>query len=48
VGLARIVGAQYVLYSNVQGDVKTPSLQMQLMLVQTGEIIWSGNGVVQH
>lgn len=48
VGLARYVGAQYVLYSNVQGDVKTPSLQMQLMLVQTGEIIWSGNGVVQH
>ncbi|MGB9096584.1 penicillin-binding protein activator LpoB [Erwinia sp.] len=48
VGLARYVGAQYVLYSNVQGDVKTPALQMQLMLVQTGEIIWSGNGVVQH
>lgn len=48
VGLARYVGAQYVLYSNAQGDVKSPALQMQLMLVQTGEIIWSGNGVVQH
>ena len=48
IGLARYVGAQYVLYSNAQGDVKSPELQMQLMLVQTGEIIWSGNGDVQH
>jgi len=48
VGLARYVGAQYVLYSNAQGDIKSPELQMQLMLVQTGEIIWSGNGSVQH
>ncbi|WP_034944135.1 penicillin-binding protein activator LpoB [Erwinia oleae] len=48
IGLARYVNAQYVLYSNVTGDVKSPELQMQLMLVQTGEIIWSGNGVVQH
>lgn len=48
IGLARYVGAQYVLYSNAQGDVKSPTLQMQLMLVQTGELIWSGNGVVQH
>lgn len=48
IGLARYVGAQYVLYSNAEGDVKSPTLQMQLMLVQTGEIIWSGNGVVQH
>lgn len=48
VGLARYVGAQYVLYTNAHGDVKSPELQMQLMLVQTGEIIWSGNGLVQH
>ena len=48
VGLARYVGAQYVLYSNADGDVKSPELQMQLMLVQSGEIIWSGNGSVQH
>ena len=48
IGLARYVGAQYVLYSNAQGDVKAPELQMQLMLVQTGEIIWSGNGSVQY
>ncbi len=47
IGLARNVNAQYVLYSNAKGDVKAPTLQMQLMLVQTGEIIWSGNGVAQ-
>ncbi len=48
IGLARNVNAQYVLYSNARGDVKAPTLQMQLMLVQTGEIIWSGNGVAQN
>ena len=47
IGLARNVNAQYVLYRNAQGDVKSPTLQMQLMLVQTGEIIWSGNGIAQ-
>lgn len=46
IGLARIVSAQYVLYSDVSGDVKSPTLDMQLMLVQTGEIVWSGNGAV--
>lgn len=45
-GIARNVGAQYVLYSNATGNVNTPALQMQLMLVQTGEIIWSGKGAV--
>ncbi|MCQ6483094.1 hypothetical protein NPN19_24990, partial [Vibrio parahaemolyticus] len=33
------VGAQYVLYSSASGNVNAPALQMQLMLVQTGEII---------
>lgn len=47
IGLARIVSAQYVLYSDVSGDVKSPTLDMQLMLVQTGEIVWSGNGAVE-
>lgn len=48
IGLARNVNAQYVLYSTAKGDVKTPTIQMQLMLVQTGEIIWSGDGVAQN
>ncbi|GLW37795.1 penicillin-binding protein activator LpoB [Pectobacterium carotovorum subsp. carotovorum] len=48
IGLARYVSAQYVLYSDVSGDVKSPQLDMQLMLVQTGEIVWSGYGAVQH
>ncbi|MGU3412210.1 penicillin-binding protein activator LpoB [Enterobacteriaceae bacterium C34A] len=45
-GLARTVGAQYVLYSNATGNVNTPTLSSQLMMVQTGEIIWSGKGAV--
>jgi uncharacterized protein (TIGR02722 family) len=48
IGIARNVGAQYVLYSNASGNVNTPTLKMQLMLVQTGEIIWSGNSAVQQ
>ncbi|MCE9888150.1 penicillin-binding protein activator LpoB [Kluyvera intermedia] len=45
-GIARNVGAQYVLYSNATGNVNSPTLQMQLMMVQTGEIVWSGKGAV--
>ena len=45
-GIARNVGAQYVLYSNATGNVNAPTLKMQLMLVQSGEIIWSGQGAV--
>ena len=45
-GIARNVGAQYVLYSNATGNVNAPTRQMQLMLVQTGEIVWSGKGAV--
>ncbi|PWC14179.1 penicillin-binding protein activator LpoB [Brenneria roseae subsp. americana] len=48
IGLARYVSAQYVLYSDISGDVKSPEIDMQLMLVQTGEIVWSGNGSIQH
>lgn len=47
-GLARSVGAQYVLYSNATGNVNAPTLQSQLMLVQSGEIIWSGKGAVSQ
>ncbi|OSN01664.1 penicillin-binding protein activator LpoB [Lonsdalea populi] len=48
IGLARYVGAQYVLYSDASGDVKSPELELQLMLVQTGEIVWSGSGVIHE
>ncbi|HDL6627802.1 TPA: penicillin-binding protein activator LpoB [Yersinia enterocolitica] len=48
IGLARYVSAQYVLYSDVSGDVKSPTIEMQLMQTQTGEIIWSGNGPVKR
>lgn len=46
IGLARILNAQYALYVNAEGNVKSPTLQMQLMLVKTGEIIWSDNSVI--
>ena len=48
IGIARNVGAQYVLYSSATGNANAPTLQMQLMLVQTGEIVWSGKGAVQQ
>ncbi len=48
IGLARAVNAQDLLYVIVDGDVKSPQLKMQLMLVQSGEIIWSGNTLVQQ
>lgn len=45
VGLARYLNAQYVLYSTASGDVKQPDLALQLILVQSGEIIWSSKGI---
>ncbi|PLR41451.1 penicillin-binding protein activator LpoB [Chimaeribacter californicus] len=48
IGLARYLKAQYVLYSDASGSAKAPTLEMQLMLVQTGEIVWSGSGDVQR
>lgn len=48
IGLARSVDAQYVLYSALSGDVQAPEMAMQLMLVQSGEIIWSGEGAVKR
>lgn len=41
IGLARYLNAEYVLYTDVSGDVESPVIDMQLMLVKTGEIIWS-------
>lgn len=46
--IARSVGSQYLLYTTVSGSAETPSLQMQLLLVQSGEIIWSDTGAVQQ
>ncbi|UVK76893.1 MAG: outer membrane lipoprotein - activator of MrcB activity [Sodalis sp. Fle] len=45
--LARYLNAQYMLYSTASGDAKQPELDLQLILVQTGEIIWSSKGVAQ-
>ena len=47
-GLARHLGARYILYSDISGDVKAPDIEMQLMLVQTGEIICTANDTLKR
>ncbi len=47
IALARILNAKYVLYSDLSGDIKSPMIDMQLMLVQTGEIIWSAHDIIE-
>jgi len=46
VSLARYINAKYVLYSDINGNSKAPIIDMQLILAQTGEIIWSDNGLI--
>ncbi|PHM33453.1 penicillin-binding protein activator LpoB [Xenorhabdus innexi] len=41
IGLARYLHADYVVYSVVSGDNQQRKINMQLMLVKTGEILWS-------
>ncbi|WP_216782226.1 penicillin-binding protein activator LpoB [Candidatus Profftia tarda] len=48
IDLGHILNAQYVLYSTAAGEVHSPHIIMQLMLVKTGEIIWHGEGTVSH
>ncbi|AWK44550.1 penicillin-binding protein activator LpoB [Photorhabdus laumondii subsp. laumondii] len=47
IGLARYLNAEYVLYSIVSGNSDKRDIVMQLMLVKTGEILWSGHGDVK-
>ncbi|EKT63979.1 penicillin-binding protein activator LpoB [Providencia burhodogranariea] len=42
IGLGRYVQADYVLYSVISGSNKQRDIEMQLMAVQSGEILWSG------
>ncbi|PHM67181.1 penicillin-binding protein activator LpoB [Xenorhabdus stockiae] len=43
IGLARYLNADYVIYSVASGDTQQRKINMQLMLVKTGEILWSGS-----
>ncbi|WP_158366901.1 penicillin-binding protein activator LpoB [Candidatus Williamhamiltonella defendens] len=43
IALARYLKAEYVLYTDVSDDIQSPVINMELMLVKTGEIIWSDN-----
>lgn len=47
IGLARYLRAQYLLFSEISSDVQAAQLKMQLMLVSSGEIIWSGQNQVK-
>ncbi|MTC37744.1 penicillin-binding protein activator LpoB [Providencia alcalifaciens] len=47
IGLGRYVQAQYVIYSVMSGSTKERSIEMQLMEVQTGEIVWSGKQSIE-
>ncbi|CAG9422522.1 penicillin-binding protein activator LpoB [Providencia alcalifaciens] len=47
IGLGRYVQAQYVIYSVMSGSTKERSIEMQLMDVQTGEIVWSGKQSIE-
>ncbi len=42
IGLGRYVQADYVIYSVISGSNKDRSIEMQLMEVQSGEIVWTG------
>ena len=46
IGLARYLNAEYVLYSVVTGTRDARQMEMQLMSVSSGEIIWSGKDAV--
>ncbi|WP_063656660.1 penicillin-binding protein activator LpoB [Candidatus Arsenophonus triatominarum] len=47
IGLARYVQADYVLYSVISGNQQQSEIGMQLMAVQTGEILWSGSNRIE-
>lgn len=47
IGLGRYVQANYVIYSVMSGSNKERRLEMQLMEVQTGEIIWTGKNNIE-
>jgi len=41
-GLARHLAANYILLTTLSGDNQQPQVNMQLLLVNSGEIVWSG------
>lgn len=48
IGLGRYVQANYVLYSVVSGSKDNRDIEMQLLSVQSGEILWSGDGKIDQ
>ncbi len=48
IGLGRYVQADYVLYSVISGTNDQRDVEMQLMAVQSGEILWSGKKEIEQ
>ncbi|EMF0916322.1 MULTISPECIES: penicillin-binding protein activator LpoB [Providencia] len=48
IGLGRYVQADYVLYSVISGSNDQRDIEMQLMAVQSGEILWSGKNDIEQ
>ncbi|WP_159564367.1 penicillin-binding protein activator LpoB [Budvicia diplopodorum] len=48
IGLARYLGAKYIIYASANGSPGMPEIVIQLLQAQTGEILWSGKGNVQR
>ncbi|EKT56392.1 penicillin-binding protein activator LpoB [Providencia sneebia] len=48
IGLGRYVQADYVLYSVISGSNEQRDIEMQLMSVQSGEILWSGKNDIEQ
>lgn len=47
IGLGRFVQADYVIYSVISGSNKDRNIEMQLMDVQSGEIMWTGKNSIE-
>ncbi|MEQ4923711.1 penicillin-binding protein activator LpoB [Proteus hauseri] len=47
IGLARYLHADYILFSTVDGKKDNRVINMQLMSVSTGEILWNGRNKVE-
>ncbi len=48
IGLARYLGAKYIIYASANGNPGMPEIMIQLLQAQTGEILWTGTGNVQR
>lgn len=48
IGLAKYLNAQYVVYGIVTGNINKPAIELQILSVKTGEIIWFGTNNIKY